>query len=471
MANIYVRSGASGAANGTSWADAYTTLAAAAAASAAGDDIWVALDHAETQASAMTITLPGTAASPNRIFCVNHAGSVPPVAADIQTSPSGSITTTGNNAITMTGWCHVEGLIFSSGSGAASVAMSLANTAPNVMTAKNCSFRLGGTTGGSISPHSSSSGKAVWENCSVQFASANSSVIARLGFNWINTPNPLPAGTMPSTLFSAGACNIQVRNVDLSALSGKTAIANMTSATTNVTFSRCKLPSSFTKFTTMTGGLGTSDFRYIQCANSGGALVHEKYDYAGQQVLETTIYRTGGAGDGTTAFAWKIDTTANAKPHAPYESLPIEMFNETVGSFITVTLQGIWGGGAVPTNADIWMRVEYLSASGDPLGASATNARATLLTTPANLSAGSGTWGGSTTKFELSATFMPQQKGFLRITVFCGAASSTFYIDPLPVVSGVTFGKSYPGPNGVLINELGSGGGPPPAPAGSIMIG
>src|SRR5687768_5568902 len=98
MAHVYVDSNASGAADGSSWTDAYTTLSAAATAEAAGDNFWVAQDHAETQASAMTIAFPGTAASPNTCICVNKAGSVPPVAADLATTAT--VTTTGANGLT-----------------------------------------------------------------------------------------------------------------------------------------------------------------------------------------------------------------------------------------------------------------------------------------------------------------------------------------------------------------------------------
>jgi hypothetical protein len=64
MASVYVRSGAAGAGTGADWANAYTTLAAAFTAKAAGDVFYVSDDHAETQASAMTLVSPGTAANP-----------------------------------------------------------------------------------------------------------------------------------------------------------------------------------------------------------------------------------------------------------------------------------------------------------------------------------------------------------------------------------------------------------------------
>ena len=62
-ANIYVKDGASGANNGSSWSDAYTTLTAAIAASASGDIIYVAKGTYYPHASDRTVSFepkPGT---------------------------------------------------------------------------------------------------------------------------------------------------------------------------------------------------------------------------------------------------------------------------------------------------------------------------------------------------------------------------------------------------------------------------
>src|SRR5829696_6649358 len=100
MANYYVYSGAAGAANGTSWTNAYTTLANAIAGSvAAGDTVYVAHDHAESTAASISHTWPGTATSPVRVICANRAGSVPPVSADL--ANTATVTTTGNSPITI----------------------------------------------------------------------------------------------------------------------------------------------------------------------------------------------------------------------------------------------------------------------------------------------------------------------------------------------------------------------------------
>ena len=46
----------------------------------AGDVIWVADDHAESTASAISLTFPGTIADPNLIYCVDHLDTSPDTA-------------------------------------------------------------------------------------------------------------------------------------------------------------------------------------------------------------------------------------------------------------------------------------------------------------------------------------------------------------------------------------------------------
>ena len=100
MANRYVWSGATGTATGASWANAHTTIQSAIAAGAAGDTYFVAHDHAQTAASSISISPNGSQGSPDRFICVNRAGSVPPVAADLR--DTASVTTTGAANITFT---------------------------------------------------------------------------------------------------------------------------------------------------------------------------------------------------------------------------------------------------------------------------------------------------------------------------------------------------------------------------------
>jgi hypothetical protein len=81
------------------------------------------------------------------------------------------------------------------------------------------------------------------------------------------------------------------------------------------------------------------------------------------------------------------------------------------------------------------MDVEYLGTSGFPLGNFASSGPADQLAAGTNLGAGSGTWGGSTTKFKLEKQITPAEKGPITVYIKAAAASSTFYIDPKIAVS------------------------------------
>lgn len=433
MANVYVYSGAAGAGTGADWTNAYTTLAAALTAKAAGDDFWTAHDHAETAASAKTLTSPGTAASPCRVICVNRAGTVPPVSADLRTTAT--ITTTGLNTLTIAGGTtYYYGITFNSGSGANDSSLVISSSFSHF---ESCALKKLGTTAatGAFNLGTALSNSAcviILDKTTLTFgATGDTCIIKGCRFVWLATPSAIGGATVPTTLFVGNASFpswFEFEGVDLSALaSGATIFGSLSQAHTGL-LKDCKLGASVT--IAATPASQSPKITVVRCDSGDTNYRTEKYAYEGTQTTETTIVRTGGASDGTTPIAWKILTTANSKRYLPFEALPISIWNETTGSAITLTIEGIWGGGAVPTNANIWMDVEYLGTSGFPLGNSATSGPADQLAAGTNLSAGSGTWGGSTTKFTLSKQITPQEKGPITVYIKAALASSTFYIDP-----------------------------------------
>src|SRR3972149_1584016 len=93
----YVRStDGSDADTGLTWALAKATLVGALAVAAAGERIWVSQAHAETQASAMTLTSAGTESSPVEILCGNDAA-----------EPPTAMATTATISITATSSCNL----------------------------------------------------------------------------------------------------------------------------------------------------------------------------------------------------------------------------------------------------------------------------------------------------------------------------------------------------------------------------
>lgn len=429
----YVRSGAGGAATGADWANAYLTLAAALTASSAGDTIYVSEDHAETQASLMTLTSPGTIANPCLVICVNHSGSVPPVSADLR--KTATVTTTGNFALRFAGVSAIYyGIIFSAGTTTATAGITLPNTSSSYFKFIGCSLRLPSTSTAIIDMGAAVAAMVVLEDTTVSFGGTAQYIeIGGTFLRWTNTASAL-LGTSPNTLFrwtlSKGG-RLECHGVDFSAAGSGTTIVG--SATTTSTSSAmlvdCKINALATKYATP-GTPGQLTIDYLRVGSSGVNYNLDSVSYSGTLTEETTIVRTGGASDGTTPLAWKIVTTANSGLYNPFRCPPIAIWNDTTGSPVTATIQGIWGGGSVPNNDDIWLDVEYLGASGSPLGSSVNNGKADILASNGALSAGSGTWGGSTTKFALAVTFTPQQKGWIFARVKAAKASSTFYIDP-----------------------------------------
>ena len=240
---------------------------------------------------------------------------------------------------------------------------------------------------------------------------------------------------MPTFLFSLGGDLARVEGVDLSGATG--GIAEGVIGTTGALILKdCKLAASPTIISLpATPGQAVLDVQIVRSDSGDTNYRSERHNYLGVQTTETTIVRTGGATDGTTPIAWKIVTSANSRWEWPFECLPITIWSDSAGIPVTVTVQGIWGGGVVERNDDIWIDCEYLGTSGVPLGATATSTKANGLIADAAYSAGSGTWGGSTTKFQMTVTMTPQEKGPITIYVRAALASTTFYIDPKPEIS------------------------------------
>ena len=242
---------------------------------------------------------------------------------------------------------------------------------------------------------------------------------------------------VPTTLFSSLPSILVMEGVDLSAFgSGKTLLGDAVIAG-NAVLKNCKLGASVTKSATPTT---TNQKNTVVVSDSSATnYLHELYTYQGTQTVETTIVRSGGASDGTTPIAWKIVTTANSLWTMPFESLPMAVWNDTIAGNVTVTVYGIWGGGAVPNTDDIWIEVSYLGSSGTPIATINTaNTKANNLLSGTGQASDTSTWGGSTTKFKMSVTLsspQPAMKGLIYVTVKAAKASSTFYVDPKVVLS------------------------------------
>ena len=286
----------------------------------------MAHDHAETIAANLSITAKNTKASPGTIACVNRAGSVPPVAADLATTAT--VTTTGTTCtITLSGvadgptlW---QGITFNAGTGAALAGINLgAGGIGAVNTFRNCNFNKLGT-GGGAGCITASLGKNALYNCNMQFGNTGDSFGITGGrFEWFG--GAVTAGVAPSSLISFGGASTEalIRGVDLSLVTG-TLCANMAvSSAHDIRLINCKLGAGVAASAAQVAVAGGRVF-LIDCDSGATNYRHERWMCGGTQFTETVIIRTGGASDGTTPISWKIVTDANPRWQTPYESLPI----------------------------------------------------------------------------------------------------------------------------------------------------
>lgn len=461
MAVKFVRSGAGGAGTGADWANAYTTIATAAGAVAAGDTIWVADDHNESTAAAVTWTFPGTQASPNFIYCVDHLVASPGTG-DLKVT--GAAATTGNSALKVYGNIYIYGLQLTCGSGANAPTLTCSQGGEQ-QTYEACLLKSGGTSGGRIDVidgSNQSSGVVYWVNSQCQFSSTSATGIRPFAgdFYWRNTgTNGIVLGSVPTNIISTSNGHAYIDGVDLNNFSSGNTVAN-SGCRGNITFANCKLNSGVVRTGLTTSGAVIS---YIRCDHNATNYLTERHDCFGDQTTETTIVRTGGATDGTTVVAWKFVTAATRVSWVqPFVSLPITIWNDSTSAITTLTFYGTTTGGGVPNNDDIWVEAWYPGSASYPLASyiSSTKANNLAASGTTNNSSDGSTWGGggAGNGFKIVVpSFTPGMVGPINIVIKVGKASSTYYIDPKPSISGVTVAKSEILIPGVYANELSSG--------------
>lgn len=438
MAAYYVWSGAVGAGTGADWANAFTTLATALITEVAGDTLYLAHDHAESTAGAISLTSNGTAALPTKVVCVNRSGSVPPVSADRRMTAQ--VTTTGTGNIQVSGFTHYDGIIFSAGTLTGASNITLASSSSMALRFDNCSLRLGSTGAGKILLGNGSASRAClndFNNTTISFSAVGQSIELASILRWRNTPSALIGAAVPTSLFTSVAAaggQVECVGVDLSAAgSGKT-ICNVSTSAIGVVFKfiDCKVNAAVTKVLAPTTP-GACEVDFVRSDASGNYAVYRNR-MQGTLDHETTIVRTGGASDGTTPIAWKVITTTTCTYTMPFECPPIAIWNDIVGLPVTATVEGI--AATLPTDQEVWLDVEYLGDASSPQGSFINDGKADLLATAANQTTSTETWGGALTgKFKLNVTFTAQQKGWVYGRIKVGKASATVYIDPLVVLS------------------------------------
>ena len=430
MADRYVSNTGSNTSPYNSWATAATTLAAALTGEVAGDRIFVANTHTESATAYPNVwDAAGTAASPCEIMCVDP-GASPPTALSTGATLTASA---GRLLFQNANYTLVQGLTFVCASDLATLG-GLSWQARF----KNCILRMTGASG-SLGLNNNSPGLTVFENFQIKFASGGY-IDGRGGMIWQG--GGLEAGTVsPSSLFQNMGAGAQfwLEGLDLSAGASTMHIVNSGARYSRFVMRNCKLPASWTgSFVQGTVGDG-GRYEMWNCDSGDTNYRMDIRTFSGQITSETVVVRTGGATDGTTPISWKMVTNSSASyVVAPLDSPEIVIWNETVGSPVTLSVETLTNNVTL-TDGDAWIDVQYLGTSGAPKSSISSDARINTLVAAQNQPTSSATWTttGITTpvKQTLSTTFTPQEKGFLLATVRVGRKSTTVYVCPKPTVS------------------------------------
>jgi hypothetical protein len=211
----------------------------------------------------------------------------------------------------------------------------------------------------------------------------------------------LTGATIPATLFTSTSGCLGVNWLEGCDWSSESGAMVSTSNVGILVFKNCKINATATFGTPANVG----QIILINCDSGSAIYRNELYDYAGTQTTETTVVRTGGTSDGTTSVSWKIATTANAVWSFPMELSQNPIWNVTTGANVSVTIEGIWNAAALPNNDDLWMDVEYMGTSGNPLGVWNMGSKASPISSNAALTASTQGWDGQATARQNSHTY------------------------------------------------------------------
>jgi hypothetical protein len=376
--NWYVRSGASGSANGAEWTDAYLTVNAAlnATNTQPGDTIWVSDDHVESQITTGLIlsTNNNTVTTPTYIICANHSsGNIPPnMTTDLATTAN--ITSRDLTLTISNGAMSFYGINFNAASGNAggfgAITINPANQ--SMQRFINCTFNQVGNntpTGPALTVGGTTTNPCefIFNNCNFIMTQPLHRIVFNGGLasfhNSTFTANSTTfiyqgsgIGSYSRTRFSR--CNLA--NVTATYLYDA-GIAN--AEMYDIAFNQCQWSANIANYVETPVNMSQAP---IQMTRTNGAYNSVFLDYWGQSQMSNTIFRVGGAHDTTTGnnYSQSLTTFNNANTSAmfPATANPIVKWNSDTTDTLFATIYGNANVAAnTLTNAQLWIEVEYLA--------------------------------------------------------------------------------------------------------------
>lgn len=445
MATFHVWSGATGAADGSSWTDAFGSIQGALANGnvVAGSLVLVHRAHdANLGASAAQITSAGTLASPIRVICVDK---------DNANAPSTGAKEAVTNALHLRGSYFYYGIEWQVGHVKYNHHLHIGGTsyALSRQVFENCTFYMTTAAGGVriYLGNGNNYSDILIRKCVFRFGSATQSF--RLEQGPITIEDCTFTGTCPSTLLSPTSVRpgpLKVSGCDLSEFPASFKIVEAAAASHKgtISFSNCRMPSGWTSTVFSGTPLNCPEMVILEnCSDDAGNWRGCMENTFGKASKVNDTYRSGGATQDGTPISWKVETSAHCSDFAPFQ-LPLAAWNDTTGSTRTIAVEVTIDRSAALTEAEADLVVEYLNSADGPSstylsdgpGADATCpwGRPRALDTVAQ-AASSAAWTRSSaavSKYnqKLSVSVTPNMKGWFRAWVRIKAANMTLNVCP-----------------------------------------
>ena len=427
MATVYIYSGATGAANGTSWTDAYTTISAALTGGlTASDTGLLASDHSETGTTALTLNFPTTPGL--RLVSVNRTSGLAEVGAVIARG-AGSVAITINNSV------YGYGIDFQGATNnSASAYIQHHNSTSNGchQSWESCTFN---TRTASASANyqtglsSSLSDDLFFEyiNCTWRWNATGQTWTHHCGR--VEIYGMALAGTVsPTTLFTANGTGgmVEVSASDLTGLSWSTLVSGSLNPFT-YEFTGCKLNSGITALSSSASTNGGTQVWLSDCASGDTHLDYGYYNALGSVTRSTATYLTAGVA----GVSWLISTTAAVTRANPFKTPWIDRYYDLT-SAVTPYFEVLRNNGtaAAYTDAEVFGEFEAKVTSAST-AATFYSDRASPESSGSAQAAGVGTGSWTITgsfspysfKVDTGASLTPAETGYLRGRLCVGVAS------------------------------------------------
>lgn len=417
------------------WTAAHARLANALAWMAAGDTCWLSNNHAETQATNLILTSPGTAALPITVLCVIDTATPPTTLA---TTASISVTSVGDMYIY--GIIYLYGITLNVGTDAYVSPLFLGTTTPTCIIFDNCNIKIVsvGTAShiycGTI-PHASTNDDSlvILKNTNIQFgATAQRLLLGHAKIYWIG--GSIIGSVFPTTLITLNpSCVIsaEINGCDLSPLGSNNLVNGAVACAGTIKIKNCKLGAGAIVLTGTIPGQGGIEVLLDNCDSGDTNYRFAHHKYQGSIIQATNCYLNA-------TYSMKMTPITGAAYISPLESPPIAQWNNSVGSAKTATIEIIHSEAADLDDDEIWVELEYLGTSGFPL-ASFVDDKMAWFGTPAAQTTSTAAWTedlAGERKQKLSVSFTPQEAGYIVAKVYLAKVTTNpVYIDPYITVA------------------------------------